>query len=88
MNDINFHDQFEEEFHKLMNICNWHKQNLGCHKNNKDFKIQLCTYKFSQTLIKETHFEDDFKLLHIKDIMSSWIMLIHGSWMFVVVIMS
>jgi hypothetical protein len=74
MNDIIFHDQFEEEFHKLMNICDWHKRNLGCHKNNKDFKIQLCTYIFPQTLIKE--------------IMGGWIMLIHGSWMFVVVIMT
>jgi hypothetical protein len=71
-----------------MNICKWHKHNLGCHKNNKYSKIQLCTYRVPQYLINETHFEYDLKLLHIKEIMGGWIMLIHGSCMWVVVIMT
>ncbi len=36
VNDINFNIQFQQDFHKLMNVCNRHKCNLACYKNNKD----------------------------------------------------
>jgi hypothetical protein len=65
-NDINFNIQSQQDFHKLMNVCNQHKCNLACYKNNKDLKNQLCRYRFLQTLIQETHFEHGYGLLHIK----------------------
>jgi hypothetical protein len=65
-NDIYFNIQSQQDFHKLMNVCNQHRCSLACYKNNKDFKNQLCRYKFPQTLIQETHFEHEFEFLHMK----------------------
>jgi hypothetical protein len=80
VNNINFNIQFQQDFHKLMNICNWHKCNHDCYRNNKDFKNQLCRYEFLKTIIKETNFEHNYRLLHIKrndrwlNNVSPWIM--------------
>jgi hypothetical protein len=58
---------FQNDIHKLMNICNWHLCNPTCYKTYVGVS-KKCRYGFPQPLINETHFNIETKLLHIRRI--------------------
>jgi hypothetical protein len=65
-NANNFHELFNKDIYKLMNLRNRHMCSLTCYKSNVDASKKFCKYGFLQTLVDKTHFDDDTKLLHIK----------------------
>jgi hypothetical protein len=48
-----------------MNIYNHHVCNPKCYKKNVDMSKKLCSYRFLQPLVNETHFNIETIVLHI-----------------------
>jgi hypothetical protein len=67
-NENIFHELFDNDICKLMNVCNCRVCNLACYKSNIDASKKLCKYGFLEPLINTTHFDNDVGLLHIKRI--------------------
>jgi hypothetical protein len=57
---------FQNDIHKLMNICNRQICNPTCYKTDVDASKKLCKYGFPQPLVNEIHFNIEMRLLHIK----------------------
>jgi hypothetical protein len=67
-NENTFHELFDNDVCKWMNVCNDHECNPTCYKSYIDTSKKLCKYSFPQPLINATHFDNDVGLLHIKRI--------------------
>jgi hypothetical protein len=64
--DINFEQIYQRDLYKLINTCNCHVFNPISYKNDKDATNKLYKYGFPLKIINETLFDNEAKLLHIK----------------------